>query len=198
LNFLKKAKNFTWRKLVFILFQYPRILKYKLISDAKNIKGTPLLYQPTQFLGQGLIQFGKNVRLGVNPSPFLYNGYMYIDSRKENSKISFGDDIWINNNFSAISEGEGIEIGEKTLIGHNCEIFDSDFHDLNPEKRLGGTIKTAKVKIGSNCFIGSNVKILKGVSIGNDSVIANGSVVSKSIPERVIAGGIPAKVIRSL
>ncbi len=138
------------------------------------------------------------MRLGVNPSPFLYNGYINIDSRGRDSRISFGDDIWINNNFSAISEGEGIEIGEKTLIGHNCEIFDSDFHDLNPEKRLGGTTKTAKVKIGSNCFIGSNVKILKGVSIGNDAVIANGSIVTKSIPDRVIAGGVPAKVFRNL
>jgi len=72
--------------------------------------------------------FGKNVNLGVNPSPHLYSGYGYIDARKEHSSISIGDNVWINNNFMIASEGEGIEIGEKTLIGLNVEITDSDFH----------------------------------------------------------------------
>jgi len=49
-----------------------------------------------------------------------------------------------------------------------------------------------------NVFIGSNVKVMKGVSIGNNSVIANGSIVTRSIPENVLTGGVPAKVIRSL
>ncbi|OCL91220.1 acyltransferase [Aliarcobacter thereius] len=142
--------------------------------------------------------FGKNVNLGVKPSPHLYSGYGYIDARKEHSTIVIGDNVWINNNFNICSEGEGIEIGEKTLIGLNFEVSDSDFHDLHPEKRIGGTPKTAKVNIGKNVFIGSNVKILKGVTIGDNSVIANSSVVIKSIPSNVIAGGYPAKVIKEI
>ncbi len=140
--------------------------------------------------------FVKNVNLGVNPSPYLYIGYGYIETRNEHSKIVIGDNVWINNNFVIISEGEGIEIGVHTIIGTNVEIYDSDFHELHPDKRMCGVPKTGKVKIGNNVFIGSSVKILKCVTIGNNSVIANSSVVTKSIPANVIAGGYPAKVIR--
>ncbi|WP_228710644.1 acyltransferase [Aliarcobacter thereius] len=182
----------------YFVFQYARVLKYRLLSNCKRVVGNPIFNQPTQLLGGGTIVFGKNVNLGVKPSPHLYSGYGYIDARKEHSTIVIGDNVWINNNFNICSEGEGIEIGEKTLIGLNFEVSDSDFHDLHPEKRIGGTPKTAKVNIGKNVFIGSNVKILKGVTIGDNSVIANSSVVIKSIPSNVIAGGYPAKVIKEI
>ncbi len=180
------------------LFQYPRILKYKILSNCENIVGKPIYNQPVQLLGGGTIVFGKNVNLGVKPSPHLYSGYGYIDARKPHSKIVIGDNVWINNNFNICGEGECIEIGEKTLIGLNVEISDSDFHDLHPARRMSGLPKTGKVIIGKNLFIGSNVKILKGVTIGDNSVIANSSVVTKSIPTNVIAGGYPAKVIREI
>ena len=179
-------------------FQHPRILKYKLLSTCKKISGKPKIYQPTQFLGKGTVTFGKNVKLGYNPSPNFYNGYGYIDARNKQSIIDIGDDVWINNCFVLISEGEGIVIGQKTIIGLNVEITDSDFHDLHPAKRIGGIPKTSKVRIGKNVFIGSNVKILKGVSIGDNTVIANSSVVTKSIPANVIAGGYPCSVKKNL
>jgi len=179
-------------------FQFPRVIKYKLLSNCKKTSGKPKIYQPTQFLGKGAISFGKNVKLGFHPSPNFYNGYGYIDARKKQSIIDIGNDVWINNCFVLISEGEGIVIGQKTIIGLNVEITDSDFHDLHPTKRIGGTPKTSKVHIGENVFIGSNVKILKGVSIGDNTVIANSSVVTKSIPANVIAGGYPCSVIKSL
>lgn len=179
-------------------FQYPRILKYKFLSNCKDVHGNPKLYQPTQFTGMGIIKFGDNVSLGVKLSPYFYSGYGYIDVRKEISIVDIGDDVFVNNNFVIICEGEGIKIGEKTLIGLNVEITDSDFHDLDPIKRISGEPKTSKVIIGKNVFIGSNVKILKGVSIGDNSVIANSSVVTKSIPSNVIAAGIPAKVLKEI
>jgi acetyltransferase-like isoleucine patch superfamily enzyme len=196
--FIFKLLRFLQRKVIYIVFQWPRVLKFRLLSDCRDIKGRPLRYQPVQINGKGMVEFDINVRLGVNPSPFLYSGYIYIDARKENSKISFGENVWINNNCVFISEGEGITIGENTLIGSSCEIVDSDFHDLHPLKRSGGQVKTAAVIIGKNVFIGSNVKILKGVSIGDNSIIANGSIVTKSIPGSVIVAGIPAKFIRNL
>lgn len=190
----KKLKNIL-RK---YFFHYPRILKYNFLSNCQNVIGKPIYYQPTQLIGKGTIVFGKNVKLGVNPSPCLYSGYGYIDARKSSSTIIIGDDVWINNNVMIASEGEGIEIGAETLIGLNVEITDSDFHDLHPHKRTGGNSKTGKVTIGKNVFIGSNVIILKGVTIGDNSIIANSSVVIKSIPSNVIAGGYPAKVIREI
>jgi len=199
-EFIFKVKRKIKYIIGYTFFQYPRVLKYKILSNCRNLKGTPKINQPTQLLGEGTLVFGRNVKLGYSPSPYLYSGYGYIDARKSSSKIIIGDDVMINNNFTIISEGEGegIEIGEKTLIGSNVEITDSDFHDLHPKRRRGGMPKTAKITIGKNVFIGSNVKILKGVTIGDNSVIANSSVVTKNIPEKVIAGGYPCKVIKSL
>ena len=138
------------------------------------------------------------MNLGVRTSPNFYCGYGYIEARSKISNIFIGDDVWINNNFIIVSEGEGIEIGDRTLIGINVEIIDTNSHDLHPSRRTSGTPETKSVTIGKNVFIGANVKILKGVTIGDNSVIANGSLVTKSIPANVIAGGFPAKVIRSL
>lgn len=197
-EFLLKFKNKLKKLLVFYLFQYPRIQKYKFLSNCKHVKGNPIYNQPVLLLGNGSIIFGKNVNLGINPSPYFYNGYGYIEARKSDCIISIRDNVFINNNFVIISECEGIEIGEKTLIGVNVEIIDSDFHDLNPDNRLMGTPETGKISIGKNVFIGNNVKILKGVTIGDNSVIGNGAVVVKSIPENVVAAGVPAKVIRKL
>lgn len=186
------------KRLLFYIFQYPRVIKYKLLSDYK-IKGTyPIINQPTIISGVGTIKFGSDVHLGFRLSPYYYNGYGFINSRKQFSKVLIGDNVRINNNFNIVSEGEGISIGNNTLIGINVEITDSDFHELSPEKRLGGTPATKPVNIGKNVFIGSNVKILKGVSIGDNTIIGNGSIVSKSIPDNVIAAGNPCKVIKNI
>ena len=184
--------------LIYYLFQYPRILKYMLLSNSKKIIGKAIYNQPAQLSGNGIIMFGENVNIGINISPYFYNGCCYIDARNKESVIEMGDDIWINNNCIIISEGAGIKIGNKTLLGLNVEIIDSDFHDLNPLKRFGGKINMAKIVIEENVFIGNNVKILKGVTIGENSIIANGSVVTKSISKNTIVGGNPAKEIRKL
>ena len=84
------------------------------------------------------------------------------------------------------------------FVGTNVEIIDSDFHNLDPNLRNSGNHKCKPVKIGRNVFVGSNVKILKGVTIGENSVIANGSVVVKDIPANVIVAGNPASVIKEI
>ena len=180
--------------------QYPRIWKYKLLSTAKHVQGKAHFYQPVLFLGPGRIIIGKNVNLGYRPSPYLYSGYVHIEARKHTAIISIGDYCCINNSCVLTSEGGGIEIGAHSLLGTNVEISDSDFHDLNPNKRMNGrgTVNIEAVHIGENVFIGSNVRILKGVTIGDNCVIANSSVVVHAIPANVIAGGNPAKVLRSL
>jgi maltose O-acetyltransferase len=78
------------------------------------------------------------------------------------------------------------------------QILDSDFHDLHPDRRRGGRPAMAPVHLEENVFIGDGTKILKGVTIGRDSVIGAGSVVTRSIPAGVIAAGNPARVVRDL
>lgn len=197
-NFKKKHIHRVLNIIVFCVFQYPRILKYKMISTSSSKSGSPKVFQPLLIYGQGSIRFANNVNFGVYKSPGFFNGYIYIEARRQKSEIKFGSNVWANNNTVFISEGEGIFIGENTIIGHNSEFYDSDFHGLDPKERMGKYAKTGKVSVGKNVFIGSNVTVLKGSSIGDNSVIANGSVVTKSIPSNVVAGGIPAKVIKSL
>ncbi len=180
------------------LAQLPRIYKYKLLSNCK-FSGYPIILQPLQLVGSGEIFFDGIVKIGVFPSPYYFNGYAYIEARNPGAKVTIGCGTWTNNNFTVISEHKSITIGKNVLIGSFVEIYDSNFHGLEPDRRrVSSPEEASDVTIEDNVFIGSNVTILKGVTIGRDSVVANGSVVTKSIPPGVVAGGNPAKVLKQL
>jgi acetyltransferase-like isoleucine patch superfamily enzyme len=110
----------------------------------------------------------------------------------------------IGNNFGmtggSIVAAERISIGDNVNVGANTTILDTDFHPLNPTERQmhPQDAHTAPIVIEDHVFIGMNCMILKGVTIGQGSVIGAGSVVTKSIPPGVIAAGNPARVIRKL
>lgn len=174
-----------------------RIKKYDFLSDCKNVIGKPNKFHPLLLKGKGKIVFGKNVQIGVIASPYFYSHYSYFDVRELESEIILGDNVVINNAFSVVSFSS-VVIKNNVLIGSNCSIIDTDGHDLSIHNRIKGKANIAPVLIHENVFIGNNVTILKGVSIGNNSVIGNSSVVTKSIPENVIAAGNPAKIIRSI
>jgi maltose O-acetyltransferase len=148
--------------------------------------------------GKGTIDVGEAVEIGVINSPFFFNGYGYLEARNNNAKISLGNHVKINNNCCIVANESTIIIDNNVLIGFNCQIINSDFHNLDPKQRILGTFESKPVHIAENVFLGNNVTILKGVAIGRNSVIAAGSVVVNDIPENVIAGGNPAKVLRSL
>lgn len=118
-------------------------------------------------------------------------------------------------NYSKIGHGtsicavESIKIGDYTAIADNVHIMDNNNHPVNPdyrkfmringdeESRLWKHSDHKAIIIGENCWIGRNVSILKGVTIGDNSVIAANSVVTKSIPANCIAAGNPAKVVKT-
>lgn len=178
--------------------QQPRIRKYRLLSTCRNVTGTPIALQPILFVGPGEVALGEGVQFGWKNSPLFYSGYCHVEVSNAGARIEVGDRTEFNNNLMLKSEGEGIRIGKDCLFGAEIQIFDSDFHELTPGRRVGGTPKTALVEIGDRIFAGMGVKILKGVTIGDDSVIGAGSVVTSSIPAGVIAAGNPARVIREL
>lgn len=174
-----------------------RIWKYKILSNCDQVSGQPNCYHPLLLRGKGKIRFGKNVQIGVINSPNFYSNYSYLEARNPESEINIGDNVSINNAFSAIAFSK-IHIGNNVLIGVNCSIIDNDGHDLKPNQRMTGLPKTEDVSIEDNVFLGSNVSVLKGVTIGKNAVIGNGSIVTQSIPENAIAAGNPAKIIRML
>lgn len=179
------------------LYQAARRVKYRLLSENMPV-GMPVLHQPLLTLGCGSIRFGSNVQVGVHHSPGFYNGHAYIEARFDGSSIDIGDCVRFNNNLVLIATVRSVGIGSECLFGYNVEIIDSDFHGLQPDRRGGIHAKSGDVRLGRNVFLGSNVKILKGVTIGDNSVVANGSIVTRSIPADVIAGGVPCRVLAPL
>lgn len=98
---------------------------------------------------------------------------------------------------TVVGAAECVVIGDDVLCGSNVTITDTDWHGIKPdERRKAG--RTAPVLIKNNVWLGLNVVVLKGVTIGENSIISAGSVVNKSIPPNVIAGGMPAAPIRPL
>ena len=102
---------------------------------------------------------------------------------------------------TVICAAAAVDIGEECLIGADVQIVDTDFHAIEPQGRRfshPAGIEASPVRIGRNVFVGTGSKILKGVSIGDDSVIGAGSIVTRDIPPGVIAAGNPARVIGPL
>lgn len=116
---------------------------------------------------------------------------------KGNGKIRIGNNCGISN--ATIFATDSITIGDNVRLGGGTKIYDTDFHWLDLEKRLnaeGGVSKPVIIEDGA--FVGAHTIILKGVTIGKESVIGAGSVVTKSVPAGEIWGGNPAKYIRSI
>jgi maltose O-acetyltransferase len=178
--------------------QWPRIRKYRVLSTCRRVSGTPVVLQPVLFVGPGEVSLGEGVQFGWRASPQFYSGYCHVEVSSERSRIEVGDRTEFNNNLTMKSEGAGIAIGRDGLFGAHVEIFDSDFHDLDPTRRRTGRGRVAPVEIGDDVFVGMGVRILKGATIGSDSVIGAGAVVTGSIPAGVVAAGNPARVIREL
>ena len=141
-------------------------------------------HTPDEITALMSVFIGEPVEVGLFP-PF------FTDCGKN---IHLGKGVFINSGCKFQDQG-GINIGDGALIGHNTVLATLN-HGLLPEERHDLIPKP--INIGKNVWIGSNSTILPGVTIGDNAVIGAGSVVTKDIPENMIAVGSPAKVIRSI
>ncbi|GKR01025.1 hypothetical protein KAM469_25760 [Aeromonas caviae] len=151
-----------------------------------NCLGNVRVVQSLNLQGRGSITLGGDCSLGVYPSPNLYHGECYLEARHPEARLVIGERVFINNNAAIIADKSQISIGDDTLIGPGFTCFDSNFHPLNPDKRVTSDYRCKPVTIGHNVFIGANVTVLQGVTIGNNSVIGAGVFVDENIPENVI------------
>ena len=117
-----------------------------------------------------------------------------------NAELIIGNNVGISS--IAIVCQDKITIGDNVYIGGGTVIYDTDFHPLDYEKRISikdnSAIKTKPIHIKQNAFIGAHCIILKGVTIGRNSIIGAGSVVTKDIPDNEIWAGNPTKFIRKI
>lgn len=115
------------------------------------------------------------------PVYFDYGKYTY-----------FSEDVFINHG-CYFMDGGSITIGKNTFVGPFCGFYTSN-HPLNYADRNKGLEQALPIHIGDNCWIGANVTVLPGVTVGNGCVIAAGSVVTNDLADNAIAAGVPAVV----
>lgn len=108
--------------------------------------------------------------------------------------ITVGRDVFINACCHFQDHG-GVTLGDGCQIGHNV-VFATLNHGTAPEDRP--STYPAPIVLGKNVWVGSNSTILQGVTIGDNAIIAAGAVVTKDVPANTIAGGVPAKFIKSI
>lgn len=110
--------------------------------------------------------------------------------------IEIGDNFYSNHNL-VILDGAKVVFGDNVFIGPNCGFYTAA-HAMNAKERIEGIEYAKPIIIGNNVWIGGNVTVIAGVTIGNNTIIGAGSVVTKDIPENVIAVGNPCRVIKQI
>lgn len=127
----------------------------------------------------------------------IINDQVMLQTQGE-GELHIGDRFYCNR-YSRIVAHEKIEIGSHVTIGQMVSILDHDhhYHFVDGNMQLAG-YDTAAIRIGSHVWIADKVTILKGVSIGNNVVIAANALVNKDVPDNCIVGGVPAKILKSI
>ncbi|WP_133650558.1 sugar O-acetyltransferase [Paraburkholderia flava] len=109
--------------------------------------------------------------------------------------IRVGRNVFINQNCTFYDLG-GLDIGDDVMIGPNVSLITSG-HPIEPSQRRNGVI-AKPIVIGKNVWIAAGATIIGGVTVGENSVVAAGSVVTRDVPPNTLVGGNPARVIRSI
>lgn len=146
----------------------------------------------------GGVNIGNNCTIGRSQKGY-HAGLPFhtgILSDGRNSKIIIGNNCRINGAYlHAKSE---IKIGDNCLFASGTHIIDSNGHKLNSLDRTKGMDEPEPITIGNNVWIGLNSIILKGTTIGDNCVIAAGSIVKGNYPSDCLIGGVPAKIIKNI
>ncbi len=110
-------------------------------------------------------------------------------------RVRVGNHVLINPGTRIVS-AKAIEIGNNCMLAMHCHLSDADWHDTH--HRIYAPGATAAIKLGDNVWLGDSVKVLKGVTIGDNTIVGAGAVVTKDLPANVMAGGNPARVLQAL
>ncbi len=193
---------------------------FRIIKSFLHKKAEKELLKTVQL---SITQIGKGLELQTGTHIFLFNGSTKEDivihnnvmllgctlSSDHHGKIEIGDNVKVGNG-SAILCVDSVAIGDYTTLAQNVKITDNNNHPVNPDFRRfmrttphGSDARSwihsahKPVVIGKNCWIGENSRIQKGVTIGDNSIVAACSVVTKDVPANSIAAGNPARIVKT-
>lgn len=150
--------------------------------------------------GHRLEIYGPNIHLGKNVHIQTARGQMsrlctWPDGKGGNGTIRIGDNVLLTPGLQIVSAGS-VDIGDNVMVASRVYISDSDWHEIYDRLNTPGPV--ASIQLEENVWLGEGCKICKGVTIGRNSVIGAGSVVTSDIPANVVAAGNPARKIRKL
>ncbi|MBL8315079.1 MAG: acyltransferase [Rubrivivax sp.] len=165
---------------------------------------------PVRFYGMPIISLAHGSRIQLGPRVVLCSHPRFtalgvarpvvLRTLRPSARIVIGADVGISG--GVICAAVSVEIGNQCLLGADVQIVDTDFHPLRAANRrfenAAASIECAPVVIADNVFLGAGVRVLKGVSIGRNTVVGAGSIVASDLPSDVIAAGVPARVIGAL
>ena len=193
------------KKLIKKLANGLRKIANKIDQDSRlDVFSEDVIIHPSSKILQDRITLKNNCSVTVDEDTQV-DGFIFFD--KENAKVSIGRRSFVN---AMIVSAESIDIGDDVLIAWGTTIVDHNSHSISFSKRSEDVInwmqgkkdwshvKTSPVKICDKVWIGFNTIILKGVTIGEGSVVGAGSVVTKDVPPWTIVAGNPAKIIREI
>lgn len=184
-NHLERILGTPWVRLVFWLagVRYGRRFR---------VFGAPIFQRTlgsTIALGDGL-----ELRSSPRSNPLSPKTPCLFSTRRREAMIVVGVDCGFSG--VVIVSATRVEIGDRVLIGSNSTIMDTDFHPLSPEARARGeAARSRPVRIEDDVFIGTQVLILKGVTVGQGAVVGAGSVVVRDVPPGSIVAGNPAQIV---
>lgn len=192
---------------------------------APKLKGSPSIALESSAIGEGAVLEGCSVecRSGVTDGRVSIGKDSVLSCRivfeRNIGTVSVGHDTYVGG--SQIICAKKIEIGSNVLVSWGCTIVDHDSHSLNWRDRAddvrkwregllsGGlekaselknwdAVEMAPIRIADKAWLGMNVTVLKGVTIGEGAVVAAGSIVTKDVPPWTLVAGNPARVIKEL
>ena len=152
------------------------------LPDYTGMRLRPALYRAAGFkIGHGTLMWGQPRFTGTGPIK---------------QRLSVGEYVWFNLGV-LINLGAPVTIEDRVSIGHEVMIL-TDSHIIGPIDRRAGPLTSEPVHIGAGTWLGARCTILPGVTIAPGAIIAAGAVVNRDIPANVLAGGVPARVIKEL
>ena len=154
-------------------------------------------------------EVGRRVRLSGRPR-VVADGRVVVADRvqlystllpleivaRSGAVLEIGERTLVNFGTSIVALQE-VRIGAHCHIGPQCIIMDNSFHEMDPDRRLEEPA-SQPISIEDNVWLGARVIVMPGVTIGRDAVVGAGSVVTRDVPPRAFAAGVPASVIRML